>query len=180
MNDDIEPITPDWVERMLQHFEKPHVGVVGAKLLFQSMKIQHAGVVLIHAKPDHVRFKYPRDDDGYYFSTCAVRNFSAVTGAIMMTRTSLFKQLGGYTEALPINFNDVDYCLKANALVTRRSTSRKRNLFTMSQCHGYETSILARSNSSKNNGLISQPIPTTTRPCSRTVAPIMKSSHRSG
>jgi O-antigen biosynthesis protein len=113
VNDDIEPITPDWVERMLQHFEKPHVGIVGAKLLFPSMKIQHAGVVLIHAKPDHVRFRYPRDDPGYYFSTCAVRNFSAVTGAIMMTRASLFKQLGGYTEALPINFNDVDYCLKA-------------------------------------------------------------------
>jgi glycosyltransferase involved in cell wall biosynthesis len=113
VNDDIEPITPDWIERMLQHFAKPHVGVVGAKLLFPSMKIQHAGVVLIHAKPNPVRVKYPREDDGYYFSTCAVRNFSAVTGSIMMTRTSLFKQLGGYTEALPVNFNDVDYCLKA-------------------------------------------------------------------
>ena len=94
VNDDIEPITPDWIERMLQHFEKPHVGIVGAKLLFPSMKIQHAGVVLIHAKPDHVRFKYPRDDDGYYFSTCAVRNFSAVTGAIMMT-TRVFVQAAG-------------------------------------------------------------------------------------
>lgn len=113
VNDDIEPMTPDWIERMLQHFAKPHVGVVGAKLLSPDMKIQHAGVVLIHAKPDRVRVRYPRDDDGYYFSTCAVRNFTAVAGSIMMTRTSLFKQLGGYTEALPINFNDVDYCLKA-------------------------------------------------------------------
>jgi O-antigen biosynthesis protein len=113
VNDDIEPITPDWGERMLQHFEKPHVGIIGAKLLFPSMKIKHAGVVLTHAKPGYVRFKYPRDDDGYYFSSCAVRNFTAVTGSIMMTRTSLFKQLGGYTEALPTNFNDVDYCLKA-------------------------------------------------------------------
>jgi GT2 family glycosyltransferase len=113
LNDDVEPIAPDWIERMLEHFEKPHVGVVGAKLLFPAMKIQHAGVVLIQAKPDHVRFQYPRDDDGYYFSTCAVRNFSAVTGAVMMTRTSLFRQVEGYTEALPVNFNDLDYCLKA-------------------------------------------------------------------
>lgn len=59
-----------------------------------------------------MRFKYPRDDEGYYFSTCAVRNFSAVTGAVMMTRASLFKEMGGYTEALPINYNDIDYCLK--------------------------------------------------------------------
>jgi GT2 family glycosyltransferase len=113
LNDDVEPIAADWIERMLEHFEKPHVGVVGAKLLFPTMKIQHAGVVMIKAKPDHLRFRYPRDDLGYYFSTCAVRNFSAVTGAVMMTPTSLFKRLGGYTEALPINFNDVDYCLKA-------------------------------------------------------------------
>ena len=112
MNDDIEPIAPDWIERMLEHFEKPCVGVVGAKLLFPAMKIQHAGVVVIQAKPNHLRFQYPRDDEGYYFSTCAVRNFSAVTGAVMMTRACLFKQLGGYTEALPINFNDIDYCLK--------------------------------------------------------------------
>jgi GT2 family glycosyltransferase len=113
MNDDIEPIARDWIERMLEQFEKPHVGVVGAKLLFPTNKIQHAGVVLINAKPDHVRFKFPHDDEGYYYSTCAVRNFSAVTGAVMMTRASLFRELGGYTEALPINFNDVDYCLKA-------------------------------------------------------------------
>ena len=53
VNDDTEPITPDWIERMLQHFAKPHVGVVGAKLLFPSMKIQHAGVALTHAMPDH-------------------------------------------------------------------------------------------------------------------------------
>ena len=112
LNDDIEPVAADWMERMLEHFEKPHVGVVGAKLLFPTMKIQHAGVVMIKAKPDHLRFRYPRDDVGYYFSTCAVRNFSAVTGAVMMTPASLFKRLGGYTESLPINFNDVDYCLK--------------------------------------------------------------------
>ena len=40
------------------------------------------------------------------------RNFIAVTGAVMLTRASLFKEVGGYTEALPVNFNDVDYCLK--------------------------------------------------------------------
>ena len=113
LNDDIEPIAPDWIERMVEHFEKPHVGVVGAKLLFPTMQIQHAGVVMIDAKPGHLRFKYPRDDQGYFFSTCAVRNFSAVTGAAMMTRASLYRELGGYTEDLPMNFNDIDYCLKA-------------------------------------------------------------------
>ena len=115
LNDDIEPLVPDWIERMVEHFEKPHVGIVGAKLLFPTMQIQHAGVVMIDAKPAHLRFKFPRDDKGYFFSTCVVRNFSAVTGAVMMTRASLYRDLGGYTEDLPINFNDVDYCVKTVA-----------------------------------------------------------------
>jgi O-antigen biosynthesis protein len=115
LNDDVEPIAPDWIERMLEHFEKPHVGVVGAKLLFPTMQLQHAGIVMIDGKPGHVRFKYPRGDQGYFFSTCVVRNFSAVTGAVMMTRASLYRELGGYTEELPGNFNDVDYCLRINA-----------------------------------------------------------------
>ncbi len=142
LNDDIEPITPDWIECMVEHFEKPHVGVVGAKLLFPTMQIQHAGVVMIDAKPDHLRFKYPRDDQGYFFSTCAVRNFSAVTGAAMMTRASLYHKLGGYTEDLPVNFNDVDYCLKVSdagyavvytpqaELIHYESMSRKREVKT--------------------------------------------------
>jgi O-antigen biosynthesis protein len=116
MNDDIEVIAADWIERMLEHFEKPHVGVVGAKLLYPDGTIQHAGVVHNFGNPDHVRRRWPRDDPGYFFSTCAVRNFGAVTGACMMTRRDLYQQVGGYTEDLAISYNDVDYCQKVREL----------------------------------------------------------------
>jgi O-antigen biosynthesis protein len=112
LNDDIEPLKPDWVERLLEQLEKPHVGVVGAKLLYPNGKTQHVGAVLNSGNPDHVRRLHPRDDLGYFFSTCGTRNFSAVTGATMMTRTEIYRRVGGYNEALPVNFNDVDYCLK--------------------------------------------------------------------
>ncbi|MCW5745210.1 MAG: glycosyltransferase [Alphaproteobacteria bacterium] len=113
LNDDIEPVSADWIERLLQEFEKPHVGVAGAKLLYPDTMIQHAGVVTARGMPDHVRRFRPRDDVGYFFSTCAVRNFSAVTGACMMTRADLYRRVGGYSESLAISYNDVDYCLKA-------------------------------------------------------------------
>ncbi|MFH1066663.1 MAG: glycosyltransferase [bacterium] len=113
LNDDIEIMTPDWIERMLGHFEKDHVGVVGCKLLFPNLKIQHAGVVHNFGCPTHVQRFSPRSDKGYFYSTCAVRNYSAVTGAVMMTPAKLYRELGGYTEALPVNFNDTDYCMKA-------------------------------------------------------------------
>ena len=112
LNDDIEPLTPDWIERMLEHFEKPHVGVVGAKLLYLNGTTQHVGVVLNSGNPDHVRRLRPRDDIGYFFSTCGVRNFTAVTGACMMTRANIYRKVGGYNEDLPVSYNDVDYCLR--------------------------------------------------------------------
>lgn len=112
MNDDIEILSSGWIERMVEHFEKPHVGVVGAKLLYPDLTTQHVGVVHNFGNPDHVRRLQSKDEAGYYFSTCGVRNYMAVTGAVMMTRSDLYKKVGGYSEELAISFNDVDFCLK--------------------------------------------------------------------
>jgi len=112
LNDDIEIITSSWIERLLEHFEKPHVGVVGAKLLYPNEQTQHVGVVQPLGNPDHVRRHVPRNDAGYFFSTCGVRNFSAVTGAVMMTPASVYREVGGYSDALAVSFNDVDFCMK--------------------------------------------------------------------
>jgi GT2 family glycosyltransferase len=115
LNDDTQIIAPDWIERMLDHFEKPHVGVVGAKLLYADGTIQHAGVVHAQGYPVHVRQRYPRDDVGYFFSTSGVRNYAAVTGACMMTPTDLYRSIGGYSEEFAIAFNDIDYCQKVRS-----------------------------------------------------------------
>lgn len=112
MNDDIEVITPNWIERMLDHFAKPHVGLVGAKLMYPDMRIQHAGVVSSKGHFKHVNGHLKREDRGSFFSNIAARNYLGVTGAVTMTRANLFCQLGGYDEAMPIWANDLDYALK--------------------------------------------------------------------
>jgi GT2 family glycosyltransferase len=112
LNDDIEVLADDWIERMLAHFEKPHVGVVGGKLLYPGLTIQHAGVVMCGGDPEHVRRGAARDDLGYAFSTCCARNYLAVTGAMAMVRARDFWSVGGYSEDFPIDFNDIDFCLK--------------------------------------------------------------------
>lgn len=116
MNDDIEVVANDWIERMLGHLEKPHVGVVGAKLVYPNRTIQHAGVVFCDGAPDHVRRGWPRDDVGYVYSTGGVRNFVAVTGAVSMARAEDFRRVGGYSEELPIDYNDIDFCFKLRKL----------------------------------------------------------------
>jgi O-antigen biosynthesis protein len=112
LNDDIEIISPDWIEAMLEQALKPGVGAVGAKLLYENDTLQHVGIAHHRGLPDHVRKMYPRNDPGYMFSTVAVRNYLAVTGACLLTPADLYRQVGGFTEAFGINYNDVDYCLK--------------------------------------------------------------------
>lgn len=117
LNDDIEVIAPDWIEALLEHSRQPEVGVVGARLLYPNDRIQHAGIVLGVAGPTaHIFHNLPADQIGYCGFTHVVRNYSAVTGAVMATRLSLFREVGGYDEALGIDYNDVDFCLRLGAL----------------------------------------------------------------
>lgn len=112
MNDDVEAISTDWLECMLQLAQRPEVGVVGAKLYFENGSIQHAGVAFCEGFPDHIRREAPGTDPGYFFSSCANRNYMAVTGAVLMSRRVVFESVGGFDERFAINYNDIDYCLK--------------------------------------------------------------------
>jgi len=118
LNNDVEAIAPGWLEDMAGWLSIPGVGVVGAKLLYPDGTINHAGISL--GREDglaHVLFeKSPGDDLGYFFLPKAARNVAAVTGAAMMTRTSLYRQLGGFNEQeFKVAYNDVDYCLRSQA-----------------------------------------------------------------
>ena len=97
---------------MLQFAQRPNVGVVGAKLYFENEKIQHVGVAFWNGLPDHIRREYPNKDPGYFFSSCTNRNYLAVTGAVLMSKKDVFEGVGGFNEALAINYNDIDYCLQ--------------------------------------------------------------------
>lgn len=113
LNNDTEVISPDWIESMLEHARDERVGVVGCKLLYPHDRIQHAGVVMgISGVAGHI-FRYLEDGDpGYFGLADVVRNCSAVTGAAMMLEKSLYEEMGGLEEDLPVNFNDVDLCLR--------------------------------------------------------------------
>jgi GT2 family glycosyltransferase len=112
MNDDIEVIKPDWMECMLQLCQRDGVGVVGAKLHFANGSLQHVGVTFWDGLPDHIYSGLPAKDPGYFFSSVANRNYLAVTGAVSMTKSELFKKVGGFDDRFAVNYNDIDFCLK--------------------------------------------------------------------
>jgi GT2 family glycosyltransferase len=112
LNDDMEIITPDWLEALLEFAQLPEIGVVGPKLLFPDGKLQHAGVLVAAATPRHAFYRFPGDYPGYFSGNIVHRNCSAVTGACLMTRADLFHALGGFDETLALNYSDIDYCLR--------------------------------------------------------------------
>ncbi|MBF0496443.1 MAG: glycosyltransferase [Deltaproteobacteria bacterium] len=115
LNNDIEIIESYWLTALLEHTRRPEVGATGAKLLYSDRTVQHAGVVLglsHNGVAGHVYQGLPGNSPGYNGYLNVIRNYSAVTGACLMTRKALFKGFGGFEERLGMAFQDVDYCLR--------------------------------------------------------------------
>lgn len=111
LNDDTEATEDGWLEKLRGEAANPQVGAVGAKLLYPGTdKIQHAGIVNIPMGPVH-KLQFQSDNNTYYFKRNKVRgNVLAVTGACLMVAAQRFAEVGGFSEELPVAFNDVDIC----------------------------------------------------------------------
>jgi glycosyltransferase involved in cell wall biosynthesis len=115
MNNDIEIITSDWVEEMLMHAQRKNIGAVGAKLLYPDGTVQHGGVILGLCGLAAHYVGINRTAPGYMGRALVVQNLSAVTAALMMVPTCVFKEMEGFDERYVVAFNDVDLCMKIRA-----------------------------------------------------------------
>lgn len=116
LNDDTEVITPGWLRELASQALRPEVGAVGARLLYPNGDLQHVGVVLgIGARSiaGHAYVGEPRDQPGTAGQARLARDVSAVTAACLAMRRAVYLEVGGLDEqALPVDFNDVDLCLR--------------------------------------------------------------------
>ena len=114
LNDDMTVVTPDWIEAMLEHAQRPEVGAVGCKLLYPDDTIQHAGVVFGPYQGSIHPFRhFPDTHPGYFGIHHVVRNVSAVTFACAMLRRDVVEEVGPLDEVnFKVAFNDADYCLR--------------------------------------------------------------------
>ena len=115
LNNDTEIVTRNWLEELLMYAQRDDVGAVGCMLYYPNYTIQHAGVVLglgAHRTAGHSHYGMPKDNLGYMGRLCYAQNVSAVTGACLMVRKSLYDEVGGLSEEFAVALNDVDFCLK--------------------------------------------------------------------
>jgi GT2 family glycosyltransferase len=121
LNNDVEITAPGLVETAIAHAMRPEVGVVGSRLLYPDNTVQHAGMVLrpgpteeTRVRSEHVLRGAPAAADGYLYQLRTIRNYQCVTGALHVMRRDVFDRLGGFDEvAFPVEFGDVDFCLRA-------------------------------------------------------------------
>lgn len=120
LNNDIEVIADDWLNELVSLAVRPDIGAVGAKLLYGSGKIQHAGVRLGAGSFDsgpgiagHIGLLRSATDPGYFGHLGLTRDVGAVTGACLAIRREIYEAVGGLDDTrLKVAFNDVDLCMK--------------------------------------------------------------------
>lgn len=145
LNNDIAPISSDWLNEMASHALRPEIGVVGAMLYYPDNSIQHAGVLLGAGEvAGHLYQGSPKGEVGAMNRACLIQNLSAVTGACMVVRKQIWEEVGGMDQVnLKVKFNDVDFCLKVQQC-------GYRNLWTpYAELYHHESASLGRDDSLK-------------------------------
>ncbi|HEW98520.1 MAG: hypothetical protein DRR16_00825 [Candidatus Parabeggiatoa sp. nov. 3] len=105
---------PNWLQEMIGFAQHPKIAAVGCKLLYpEDNTIQHAGLICgLGGIANHGHKHFPANSPGYFNRLAIVSNYSAITGACLMIKRTLWEQINGFDEQLAIAFNDVDFCLK--------------------------------------------------------------------
>ncbi|MEP3113089.1 glycosyltransferase [Nisaea sp.] len=125
LNNDIEVIHPDWLSELVSHALRPGIGAVGARLYYPDDHVQHDGIIVgMGGVAGYAHPRLERSASGAFGGSRIIRNYSAVTAAVLAIRKEIFEEVGGLDEInLAIAFNDVDFCL-------RIQEAGYRNLYT--------------------------------------------------
>lgn len=114
LNSDTEILTPNWLEKFIGFAQREDVGAVGARLYYEDKSIQHAGIVVgIGGLAANMLSELPKGVHAYFGKDCLTQNMSAVTGACLFSRRTIYEEVGYMDEEhFKVAFNDVDFCLK--------------------------------------------------------------------
>ena len=116
MNDDVLPVDPGWLKALVGFAMDESVGGVGARLLYDDGRLQHAGIGPLCGGVAHMWAERRREAGTYFDWALVQREWSMVTGALFATRRSLMEAVDGFDEQFTLEYNDIDLCLRLRAL----------------------------------------------------------------
>jgi O-antigen biosynthesis protein len=153
LNDDVEVITRDWLEKLVARVLLDDIGAVGAMLYYPTDCVQHAGVILgLGGTAGHQFHNMPRGSAGYYGRALLEQDLSCVTAACMVMRREIFDRVGGFNEEYAVAFNDVDLCIR----VRQRGL---RILWTPTvEMYHYESASLGKHNAPQRKALFQEEV----------------------
>ncbi|MDV2986535.1 UNVERIFIED_CONTAM: glycosyltransferase family 2 protein [Methylobacteriaceae bacterium AG10] len=117
LNNDVAVLRPDWLDVLVAQAVRPEVGAVGAKLLYEDGRLQHAGVVVgLGGEAGHILRRRPAGTPGHLDRLRVAHEVSGVTAACLAVAREKYRAVGGFdAETFPIDFNDIDFCLRLGA-----------------------------------------------------------------
>jgi len=109
-----------WLSVMAGQARRAAIGCVGARLLYPDGSLQHAGVLPpLGAGCEHPYRGMAPAAAPHRGRLHHLSGWPAVTGACLMVRRDLWWRCGGFDAALPVEGNDVDFCLRLGQLGLR-------------------------------------------------------------
>jgi GT2 family glycosyltransferase len=131
LNNDTEVISANWLGDMLGLAALPGIGAVGARLWYDDMSLQHAGVILgLGGVAGHAHRALEAGMTGYRGRAHLLQAVSAVTAACLLVRKCHYLAVGGLDEkAFAVAYNDVDFCLRLRAAGFRNVWTPNAELF---------------------------------------------------
>ena len=113
LNNDIEIISADWMESMLEYSQLPNIGAVGGQLLYPNRNLQHIGIITgILGYAGHALVGQPQSTTLAGGRAYTSRSQTAVTAAMLMVKKTVFDTVSGFDAAFKVAANDVDLCLR--------------------------------------------------------------------
>jgi glycosyltransferase involved in cell wall biosynthesis len=150
LNDDTQADSEGFLENLIAPLREPGVGGTGPKLIFENSRIQHAGIIYGSGTIHHSYYGSPRDSIGHHGELVMNREVSGLTGACLALRRDVFVEAGGFNEALPGNYNDVDFGQKVRLLGYRLIWLHEPTMFHFesisreSGVHDWETAAITK------------------------------------
>ncbi|MFN2622331.1 MAG: glycosyltransferase, partial [Chthoniobacterales bacterium] len=167
-NDDVETAQTDWIQNLIEPLENPEIGAVAPKLLYESGKIQHAGLVMgVRGLAGTAFHQRPADSPEHFNLAQTLHDVAALSAACLAMRREDFFRVGEFDAInAPIAHSDMDLCFKVREaglrcvytpyatlrhaghasiglgeaqLQTQRKPRDKANIFMLKRWAGYTT-----------------------------------------